>query len=314
MGVINHAWRWVATFFGTLLAGAEVALNAAHAAGGGSWMQLPVIVTALVTAAGAAALPIAERAWGQGDRIKALALTFVFFPLVLMLSFTSGLQRTSSTQDARLANLTASAKKDKISNIAFESALKAKKRECRGRRNGTTACKRAEKAFLRVSGMAVSNITGTVQGMEDGAVRRIADALAFMGVETSTVRQWLPFVMPFALLTGAFLLIAIGFSPGKREPEKAPAPVDEPLPTTAAPLSRTEEEARQWLIRKIMIAGRSLTGYTLRELSRESRVPHSTLAIWVRRWEEAGHVEIVRNGRQTTYRLPRMREVVGRGV
>jgi hypothetical protein len=308
-----NMYKLVSTIFGCMLAAVEVLLNSAAAAKNGDWFQLGVIATAIITAAGAAAIPIAERAWQNGSRVKSLALVFLFFPLVLALSFTSGLERTSSQKDAKLAANVASANKSKVAQATYDVALAARERECHGRRNGTTACKRAERALLRITSTTVANITGMAQGFEDGASRRLAAALSFLGANEDNVRMWLPFVMPTALLLGGFLFIAIGISPDREQKYTPKAEIVQvEVPTTVTvPEPKTEREARDWFVNRISrSSGRKLDGVPLRVLAGECGVPHSTLAAWVQRWGENGTIVISRDGRIASYSLPSIRAVV----
>jgi len=301
---ISHMWRVVATFFGICLAACEVWLNATFQANGGSFGQPQVIATIMITLAGVAAIPIAERAWESGSKWKAGALLFLFFPIVMALSFTSSLDRVGSHRDNKSAEQRSSAKKENLAQTLYDEAVAVKTRDCEGKKDGSPACKKAE-GEVRKAGQALeTSITTAAQNFEDGMATRIAGILSFLGVNAEWVHMYVPLLMPTGLSVGGVLLLAIGLSPMPGVPLRG-----EPEPSGEAPRLTPRGLALHRLVELVTKAGPK--GYRFRSkrsLAFAIGAAPASFNLWLAEWER-DKFDLSRDGKFYVLRLSKIRVV-----
>ncbi len=301
--LVCHGWRVVATFFGIGLTGVEIVLNAGHQAGGGNYFQPMVIAVVIITAAGAAAIPIAKRAWRAGAKWEAAALAVAFLPLVLAISFTSVVDRVSSRKDGEVAATRASSKKEGLAQTLYDDAVATRNRDCEGKRNGSPACKRAEAKVADAGKALGSNITEASQQLEDGLANRLAGLLSSLGATEEWVRRYVPLLLPTALLLGGFLFLAIGLAPLPGTPV-----LEAPRASLTIAGFATKAQA---LERLTQLAMRSKAGHrfmSVRGLAQDVGAHPASFHLWFREWRSTKFV-VDRDGKAQILRLAKIRVV-----
>lgn len=273
----------LASILGVAMVAPECWLNADYIAQGGNWAQPMVLATLVITIAGAAALPIAERVGKSGQPAKALALACIFFPIVAAFSFATSTERSGARRDAIVANHQATAENRGLSAKIVKDAENIRDRECANKHNGTTACKRAEIALTGARNGLKNDVTTAAQALEDGAVARLATLLSALGVSERGLQLYLPLLMPFALLSGGFLFLAVGFAPG-REPPASETPVKAEIAPAARAVSETE--ALTAVIKLVMAAHeRKLSVPSRGKLAEMVGAAPTSMKRWLKKWD-----------------------------
>lgn len=304
-------WRKVASVFGIFLVGVETLLNATASTVSG---PISVIATVIITMAGAAAVPIAMRAWHAGSKPSAVALLVVFVPLVLVVSFVSGIERVGDKMDKAVNTGRADAKKELIAGSAYDAALAIKQRDCGATKKeyeklgDTTSCRRAEKKLLELSGAYQDKITGSAGEFEHGTAKRIAAVLSFAGVSEESIQLYLPAVWPAALLTGGFLFIGLGFGHAPEVHEPVIVARTEPSVVVPEVGNIQKDAALAAVLELIRRGGGSLTIKSGRELAGMIGAAPASMALWLRQWEST-HLLIVRAKGKLTITAARVRAV-----
>jgi hypothetical protein len=301
-----QATKGIAATFGISLVAVETWLNAEYIGQGTGLFSPMVVGTIAITLAGAAAIPFGERLLRQGQWLKAAGLICIFFPLVAALSFSSSLERSGTRRDTDVASHHVAAVKKDLAKQGLEDAQRVRDAEC-GKRG--PRCRAAEKAVDEARTALNGNLTTTAQSLEDGMATRIAGLLSFMGVSEKGIALYQPLLMPFSLLVGGFLFIAVGF---------APAHLAKAEITTTTPEVETEKEVvkpkikmtpkHQALVKLQILAysspnNRFVASYD--KLAAEFGVKRATFYDWAQSWKNAGEIEIKSSGKTTEFRSPR---------
>lgn len=298
----------MASFLGLTMVVPETWLNADYVAQGGNWAQPMVLATIAITIAGAAALPIAERIGKAGQPAKAIALACIFFPLVAMFSFSTSTERSGMRRDAIVVNHQAAAENQALAQQMVRDAENIRSRECADRKNGTTACRRAEIALTEARKGLKNDVTAAAQALEDGAVKRITPLLTALGVSEKALQLYLPLLMPFALLIGGFLFLAAGFAPGLELPISE-MPVK---PVEIEPAARTVSKAEGWnaVVKLITAApGRRLILSSRGKLAEMTGAAPTSMKRWLKQWEGDKKLSLREDGGQIILALAIIRRV-----
>lgn len=276
----------LATLFGGAFCGVEIWLNAEHTAASSGWGSSLVAATILATAGAAAALPFMERAWAGHSRVKATGF-FILFMLMAGFSMATSAGRLGTKHDAEVVKAKTHNAIIPLKQNALRAAQKTVESECRKR---GPRCRDAEKLVQKlISELQAAPVTI----VEDRTAQRIAAS---------------PLLLPLAMQLGGFLFIAYGLAPRRETPVMEAKPPEKVVETVTIPAAKSERDALQWFTRRIQRAEKqTLSGASIRQLSSECGIPHSTLSLWIRQWEKNGEVEVSRNGRKATYSLPRLR-------
>jgi hypothetical protein len=203
--------KFVATGVGLALCGVEVWLNAEHIAQVEGWASSLVAAVVVASIGAAAALPLAERAAKAGQIAKAIGLA-LFFLLMVAFSFTASVDRIGSKRDGEVVSARGDNTRVKLAREAYEAAQRTAKAECepvRGRK-----CRAAEEAVTKAR---ESLSAKPAERVEDSMARRISAAMPFL--TAADVELYQPLVLPLGLQLGGFLMLALGLSPRRAEPE-----------------------------------------------------------------------------------------------
>ena len=300
--IICHGWRVIAIIFGVSLTSVEIALNTTYMAAGGDWFQPMAIATALVTASGTIAIPIAKRAWRTGAKVEGALLVAFFLPIVLLFSFTASLERAGTRRDNQLAETRTDARRQTLAQETYNSALTAKTRDCADRKDGTPVCRRAESVLTKANLVLQSNLSNAAQRFEDGLATRLTAILSHW-IDERQVELYVPILMPVALLLGGFLFLGIGLSPG---PEKPVTEAPE-LPHAGSGFA-TKDQALERLVR---LATHSKGGHrftSVRGLAKTVNAHPASFALWFREWR-GKKFAVDSEGKTSLLRLAKIRAV-----
>lgn len=260
----------VATCLGVALCGVETWLNAEHTANAEGWGSSLVTATVIASVSAAAALPLAERSWADGQKFKSAALC-VFFVLMAGFSFSTSSGRLGGRHDAEVTTALAHNATLDIRREALTAAKKTAGDECKMRGPRCRASEEAVQAALKALQAAPVKVT------EDSTAKAIAAS---------------PLLLPLAMQLGGFVLLAYGMAP-RREIVREVQP--EPIVESIAIATMDKPQALRFVLAKIRSSN---NGYapSIRALAAEIGMSHSTLATWMNEWVENG--ALARDGKK----------------
>jgi hypothetical protein len=252
----------VATCLGVALCGVETWLNAEHTASSEGWGSSLVTATIIASISAAAALPIAERTWVDGQKAKAVAMC-VFFMLMAGFSFSTSSGRLGGKHDAEVTTALAHNATLEIRRESLSAAKKTAEDECKVRGPRCRASEDAVQAALKALQAAPVKVT------EDSAAKAIAAS---------------PLLLPLAMQLGGFVLLAYGMAPRKGIARVAhPEPIVEPISIA----TMDKPQALRFVLAKIRSSEKGHAP-SIRALATEIGMSHSTLATWMNEWVENG--------------------------
>jgi hypothetical protein len=216
----------VATGVGVALCGVEVWLNAEHIAHVEGWASSLVAAVIVASIGAAAALPLAERAAKAKQMAKSIGLA-LFFLLMVAFSFTASVDRVGGRRDSETASARGDNTRVVLLREGYEAAKKTAAAECASGQG--KKCRAAEEAVAKAREALASKPTERV---ENSMAVRISAALPF--ITATDVELYQPLVLPLGLQLGGFLMLALGLSPRRAEPEPKPKAKRKPRKKAAA--------------------------------------------------------------------------------
>lgn len=282
-------WRWVARVLAVFLIGVEAVLNATSSSVNGFWV---IVASVIITVAGATAAPFASRAWHDGQHIAAVALMIVFFPIVVIISFTSSLERVGGHADLAANKERLAGKVEASATTALTIAQSEQERACgksredQETRKNWPSCKNAKQAVLRTS----EKLTGALTNIEDAVgaavAKRVATLLAPLGVNEEVVLTYLPMFWPLGLLLGGFIFAHIGWGYVEERAVTAPPVETQPAFETVQlpPQKLTKDAALLAILKLCEDHGGAFKAPSGRKLADQIGASQSSLALWLRQW------------------------------
>jgi hypothetical protein len=206
--------KFVATGTGLALCAVDTALNAEHIAHVEGWASSLVAAVVVASIGAAAALPLAERAAKTRQAAKAAGLA-LFFLVMVTFSFCASVERIGGKRDGETASARSDNERIKLLREGYDAAKKTADAECA--KGQTKRCRTAEEAVNKAREGLTSK---PAERVVDSMAVRISAALPFL--TAADVELYQPLVLPFGLQLGGFLMLALGLSPRRTEPEPKP--------------------------------------------------------------------------------------------
>jgi hypothetical protein len=230
--------KFVATGVGSALCGVEVWLNAEHIARAEGWASSLVAAVVVATIGAAAALPLAERAAKAKQVAKAIGLA-LFFLLMVCFSFSASVDRVGGKRDGETVSARSDNERVRLAREAYKAAQKTAKAECatgQGKR-----CRTAEEAVTKAR---ESLSAKPAERVEDSMAKRISAAMPFLTV--ADIETFQPLILPLGLQLGGFLMLALGLSPRRAEPEPKVEKRRRRKKAAAKPAKTNADYQREW--------------------------------------------------------------------
>jgi hypothetical protein len=205
-----------ATILGLAAGALEIWLNSEAAAQPDGWLSLGVVLVAVPSLLALAALPIAEHAAKAGQWFKAIGF-IVLFAGMAVYTISTALNGVGGRKDQAVTTVQHGNKLASLAQDGYAAAQKAEKIECVEGKERTKRCRDAQATLTKAR---EDLMKAPAERVEDSGSMRITAILPFLTPEK--VRLYQPAILPVCLELGAFLMLAFGLSPRRKEPAKAP--------------------------------------------------------------------------------------------